>query len=83
MAPITVGDSIPRWDSAWFDENDQLQQVSIHSIAAGKKVVLIGVPGAFTPTCSMQHVPGFIASAEELKSKGVDEILVISVNDPS
>ncbi|KAG0455288.1 hypothetical protein HPP92_024253 [Vanilla planifolia] len=82
MAPITVGDSIPDGTLAWFDENDQLQQVSIHSIAAGKKVVLIGVPGAFTPTCSMQHVPGFIASAEELKSKGVDEILVISVNDP-
>ncbi|KAH0450668.1 hypothetical protein IEQ34_021360 [Dendrobium chrysotoxum] len=82
MAPIAVGDTIPDGTLPWFDENDQIQQLSIHSLAAGKKIVLIGVPGAFTPTCSMQHVPGFITSAEELKSKGVDEILLISVNDP-
>ena len=82
MAPIAVGDTIPDGTLAWYDENDQIQQLSIHSLAAGKKIVLIGVPGAFTPTCSMQHVPSFITSAEELKSKGVDEILVISVNDP-
>ena len=82
MAPIAVGDSIPDGTLAWFDENDQMQQVSIHSLAAGKKVILFGVPGAFTPTCSMQHVPGFISSAEVLKAKGVDEILLVSVNDP-
>ncbi|CAO1947991.1 unnamed protein product [Urochloa humidicola] len=82
MAPITVGDSLPDGQLGWFDENDQLQQVSVHSLAAGKKVILFGVPGAFTPTCSMQHVPGFITQAEQLKAKGVDEILLISVNDP-
>ena len=82
MAPIAVGDSIPDGTLAWFDENDELKQVSIHSLASGKKVILFGVPGAFTPTCSMQHVPGFITSADELKSKGVDEILLVSVNDP-
>ncbi|KAG1346710.1 peroxiredoxin-2C [Cocos nucifera] len=82
MAPIAVGDALPDGTLGWFDENDQLQQVSIHGIGAGKKIVLVGVPGAFTPTCSSQHVPGFIKSAEELKSKGIDEILVISVNDP-
>ncbi|GMH03692.1 hypothetical protein Nepgr_005531 [Nepenthes gracilis] len=82
MAPIAAGDIIPDGNLSYFDENDQLQQVSIHSLAAGKKVVLFGVPGAFTPTCSLKHVPGFIEKAEELKSKGVDEILCISVNDP-
>ncbi|KAJ3670753.1 hypothetical protein LUZ60_008179 [Juncus effusus] len=82
MAPIAVGASIPDGTLAWFDENDQLQKVSIHELAKGKKVILFGVPGAFTPTCSMQHVPGFIQAAEELKAKGVDEILLISVNDP-
>ncbi|KAF6164443.1 hypothetical protein GIB67_025269 [Kingdonia uniflora] len=82
MAPIAVGDSIPDGTLAHFDEDDQLQQVSVHSLSAGKKVILFGVPGAFTPTCSMKHVPGFIEHAEELKSKGIDEILLISVNDP-
>ncbi|XP_051132122.1 peroxiredoxin-2B [Andrographis paniculata] len=82
MAPIAVGDSIPDGNVSFFDEKDELQTVSIHSLAAGKKVILFAVPGAFTPTCSMKHVPGFIEKAEELKAKGVDEIICISVNDP-
>ena len=51
MAPIAVGDSLPDGQLGWFDESDQLQQVSVHALAAGKKVILFGVPGAFTPTC--------------------------------
>ncbi|KAJ6950476.1 peroxiredoxin-2-like [Populus alba x Populus x berolinensis] len=82
MAPIAVGDVLPDGKLAYFDEQDQLQDVSVHSLAAGKKVILFGVPGAFTPTCSLKHVPGFVEKAEELKSKGVAEILCISVNDP-
>ncbi|XP_042403055.1 peroxiredoxin-2C-like [Zingiber officinale] len=82
MASISVGDVLPDGELAWFDESNQLQMISVHWLAAGKKVVLFAVPGAFTPICSMIHLPGFIESAEELKSKGVDEILLISVNDP-
>ncbi|MCD9643802.1 thioredoxin peroxidase Tpx1 [Datura stramonium] len=82
MAPIAVGDVIPDGTVSFFDEQDQLQNVSVHSLAKGKKVVLFAVPGAFTPTCSTKHVPGFIEKADLLKSKGVDEILCISVNDP-
>lgn len=104
MAPIAVGDVIPDGTLAYFDDQDQLQSVSIQSLAAGKKVVLFAVPGAFTPTCrwstlrrstilcllllirdcerecvcSMKHVPGFIEKADELKSKGVEEILCVS-----
>jgi len=51
MAPIAVGDVLPDGKLAYFDEQDQLQDVSVHSLAAGKKVILFGVPGAFTPTC--------------------------------
>nr|ADC95632.1 type II peroxiredoxin [Bruguiera gymnorhiza] len=82
MAPIAVGDKLPEGTLAYFDEDDELQQASIHSLAAGKKVVVIGVPGAFTPTCSLKHVPGFIEKADDLKSKGIAEIICISVNDP-
>ncbi|XP_022730045.1 peroxiredoxin-2 [Durio zibethinus] len=82
MAPIAVGAALPDGSLSYFDAEDNLQQVSIHSLAAGKKVILFGVPGAFTPTCSLKHVPGFIEKAGELKSKGVDEIICISVNDP-
>lgn len=82
MAPIAVGDKIPDGVLAYFDEESKLQQVSVHSLAAGKKIILFGVPGAFTPTCSLKHVPGFVEKAEELKGKGIDEIICVSVNDP-
>ncbi|KAK9148599.1 hypothetical protein Scep_007428 [Stephania cephalantha] len=82
MAPIAVGDKIPDGTLAYFDAENQLQQVSVHYLAAGKKLIIFGVPGAFTPTCSTKHVPGFIEHAEALKAKGVDDILLLSVNDP-
>ncbi|KAM5547656.1 peroxiredoxin-2 [Rosa sericea] len=82
MAPIAVGDSIPDGTLSYFDDQDQMQTVNIHSLAAGKKIILFGVPGAFTPTCSLKHVPGYIEKADELKSKGVDKIICLSVNDP-
>ncbi|CAN6456545.1 unnamed protein product [Victoria cruziana] len=82
MAPIAVGNSLPEGTISYFDADDKLQEATVHSLAAGKKVILFGVPGAFTPTCSLQHVPSFIDKADELKTKGIDEIYLISVNDP-
>ncbi len=55
--------------------------VDVTAALAGKKVAVFALPGAFTPTCSAQHVPGYIAQAEALKSAGVDEIWCVSVND--
>lgn len=77
---IKVGDRIP---SATLTKAtpDGPQPVDTDSFFAGRKVALFSVPGAFTPTCSVRHLPGFIERADELKAKGVDEVACVSVND--
>jgi len=57
------------------------QAIDIAELTAGKKVVIFGVPGAFTPLCSAQHLPGYVEYADQIKAKGVDAILCMSVND--
>ena len=58
------------------------ETVDFKEYCYGKNVVLVGYPGAFTPTCMSQHLPGYIGLAETMKKKGADEILALSVNDP-
>lgn len=74
---MAVGAAVPHVDV--FDE--EMKTVDFHSIFAGKKGVLIGVPGAFTPTCSATHVPGYIKQREALQAKGIEVVACISVND--
>ncbi|MDB5733734.1 MAG: peroxiredoxin [Alphaproteobacteria bacterium] len=77
---IKVGDKIP---SATLMEmvDGKPSPVPTDSFFAGKTVALFALPGAFTPTCSAKHVPGFVANYDALKAKGVDEIACLSVND--
>ena len=77
---IQVGDSIP---SATLNimTADGPSAISTDDIFKGKKVALFGLPGAFTPTCSAQHLPGFVANADALRAKGVDSIVCLAVND--
>jgi len=77
---IKVGDKIP---SATLMEMQDGKPTPVPTDAffAGKKVVLFALPGAFTPTCSAKHVPGFVNNYEALKAKGVDAIACLSVND--
>ena len=74
---IKVGDKIPSVKIKRTDMSD----VTTDELFRGKKVVLFAVPGAFTPTCSNQHLPGYVQHAAAIKAKGVDEIICISVND--
>jgi peroxiredoxin len=74
---IQVGEKIPNVKVKATDMSD----LTTEALFAGKKVVLFAVPGAFTPTCSAKHLPGFIEKADEIRAKGVDEIICMSVND--
>ena len=78
---INVGDRLPDVPLSVATENGP-EQTSSGEFFAGKKVALFAVPGAFTPTCSARHLPSYVDKASDLKSKGVDEIACISVNDP-
>jgi len=77
---IKVGDSMPAGAFTIMTE-DGPAALSSDDLFGGKKVVLFSVPGAFTPTCSMQHLPGFVDNADALKAQGVDSIACIAVND--
>jgi peroxiredoxin (alkyl hydroperoxide reductase subunit C) len=77
---IKVGDTIPPI-KLMVATTDGPKEISTDEIFKGKKVVLFAVPGAFTPTCSAKHLPGFVQYADELKAKGVDTIACIAVND--
>ena len=85
---IKIGDSLPAatlTESAGQDDGKNCPMpptpVDIAALAAGKKIVIFGVPGAFTPTCSALHVPSFVKNYDALKANGVDEIICMAVND--
>lgn len=78
--PIQVGDRIPEAKFRVMVDGAPAVKTT-DEIFKGKKVVLVAVPGAFTPTCHMSHLPGFIKNADTIKAKGVDTIAVIAVND--
>ncbi len=78
---IQVGDRLPAVNLKQLTA-DGIKDVPITELTSGKKVVLFAVPGAFTPTCSERHLPGFVEQADAIKAKGVDAIVCVAVNDP-
>ncbi len=85
--PIQVGQALPNATLyEFFDEETGgcsigPNALQVSDLIKGKKIVIFGLPGAYTPTCSAKHVPGFVAHYDKLKSKGVDEVWCVSVND--
>jgi peroxiredoxin (alkyl hydroperoxide reductase subunit C) len=77
---IKKGDKLP--DAKVFILDKDPKEMSIKQIIGDEKVILFGLPGAFTPTCSSKHLPGFIKATNELKTKDIKKVICISVNDP-
>jgi 2-Cys peroxiredoxin 5 len=77
--PIKVGDKLPSVD---LFEGSPGGKVNTGDLTKGKKVVIFGVPGAFTPGCSKTHLPGYVSDADAIRKKGISEIVCVSVNDP-
>ena len=78
---IKVNDTIPEINFFYISESGP-KKISSKELFAGKKVILVGVPGAFTPTCSLEHLPGFIEKKKEIYEKGIEKIIFVSKNDP-
>jgi peroxiredoxin len=84
---IKIGDRLPEGKLSEFIEVETEgcslgpNTFNVSDLVKGKKIAIFGLPGAYTPTCSAQHLPGYVQHAKELKAKGVDEIWCISVND--
>ena len=77
---IAVGDKIPSATMKHMTD-DGPADITTEELFGGKKVVVFAVPGAFTPTCSVKHLPGFVQQADAIKAKGVDDVACLSVND--
>jgi len=83
---ITIGERLPEatlTETTEFGEACPLSPKPVNTVAAaqGKKIVIFGLPGAYTPTCSAKHLPGYVANLDALQAQGVDEIWCVSVND--
>ena len=87
MVAIKIGDRLPEGTLAEYLDRETPgckvgpNNFSVSELAKGKRVVVFGLPGAFTPTCSAKHVPGYVAAHERLRAKRVDEVWCVSVND--
>ncbi len=77
----SVGDDFPEVIFNWMDDNFEVQKAGSSELFGDKKIILIGMPGAFSPTCSMMHLPSFIKSVKEFNDLGVEEIFCVLVND--
>ncbi len=77
---VKIGDQLP--NGTLFEMSEEgPKPVAVADLVQGKRVVIFGLPGAFTPTCSALHLPGYVAQADQLKARGIDQIVCLAVND--
>ena len=80
---IKEGDKLPSSDFFYLDKDSAVQKIDTHTLFNDQKVIIFGVPGAFTKVCSAKHLPGYVKNFDEAKKKGVSKIVCLSVNDPN
>ena len=79
---LKKGDKLPSGEVFYLDKNKVVKKININLLIENQKVIIIGLPGAFTSVCSAKHLPGFVKNYDEFKKKGISKIICISVNDP-
>ena len=80
---IKVGDKLPVCEFFYLNQKSEVKQISTSDIFKNQKVVLLGMPGAFTKTCSAIHLPGYVKNYDTAKKKGISKIVCVAVNDPN
>ena len=79
---IKIGDNLPKSELFYLDQNNDVKKINVSDLCKGKTII-IGMPGAFTKTCSTLHLPGYIKNYELATKKGITKIICIAVNDPN
>ena len=80
---LKSGEKLPQSDFFYLDEANEVKKISTKDLFKSKKVIILGMPGAFTKTCSAIHLPGYIKNYDLAKKKGIEKIICIAVNDPN
>ena len=80
---IKVGDQLPSSELFYLDQNNDVKKIDILDLCRDNKIIILGMPGAFTKTCSALHLPGYIKNYELANKKGIYKIVCIAVNDPN
>ena len=80
---IKIGDKLPNSELFFLDQNNEVKKVDIFELCKNNRTIILGMPGAFTKTCSALHLPGFIKNYDLALKKGISKIICVAVNDPN
>ena len=80
---IKPGDKLPQNDFFYLDDSNEVKKISTHDLFKSGKMIILGMPGAFTKTCSAIHLPGYVKNYDQAKKRGVTKIVCLAVNDPN
>ncbi len=80
---LKIGDKLPSSELFYLDQNNEVKKINILDLCKNSKIIILGMPGAFTKTCSALHLPGYIKNYDKALKKGITKIICLAVNDPN